>query len=75
MYKGGSSTFTDAKKYCEVSAVNTDTLFQSLFFLYFGCLIIFSFFIYFSLRYSTFLDLVSFCPLELKLDEINFEVK
>ena len=31
MYKGGSFTFTDAEKYCGVSAVDTDTLFMSFF--------------------------------------------
>ena len=54
MYKGGSFTFTDAEKYCGVSAVDTDTILVS-FFLYFGFLC--SFFVFIP---------VSICPLELR---------
>ena len=76
MYKGGSFTFTDAEKYCGVSAVDTDTLFMSFFLLFWLWVFFFFFFlflnIYFSLLHSTFLYLVSICG---RLNEMNFEVK
>ena len=50
MYKGGSFTFTDAEKYCGVSAVDTDTLFMSFFLLFW--LWFFFFYLFISL-YST----------------------
>ena len=66
MYKGGSFTFTDAEKYCGVSAVDTDTLFMS-FFHYFGCG--FSFFIYLFLFTPLYFSLSCFHLRETKRNE------
>ena len=57
MYKGGSFTFTDAEKYCGVSAVDTDTLFMSFFLVFW--LWFFFFYIFISL-YSTLLFSILF---------------